>query len=139
MFILAFLITITSFVIFSNSFSKSPSFYFFCLCYVPVYLHICLKFCQFFFILHISAYFCIPASIPFYFCDSFLASIFFEKQTIACFFCSVCTSFILVLFTVPYSSIIHFSSSELKFSLNVIKILTLLSQSFILCPFVPQA
>ena len=67
-------------------------FSFFSLCYVPVYLRICLKFCPCFFIIHISIYFCIPAFIPFYFCDSFLC-LCFLWETNHCLFLLSCLYF----------------------------------------------
>ena len=59
----------------------------------------------------------------------------FEKQTIVCFFCLDCTSLIVLLFTVLYSSIILFSFGVLKFSLNAIKILEFTFTIFYFVPF----
>ena len=80
---------------------------------VPVYLQICLKFCQCCFLV-----------------ITFCASLSFEKQTIVFFLCLDCTSFTLMLFTVPYSSIVLFSFWVFRFSLYLMKILSLLSQTY---------
>ena len=122
-----FLIPFLNFLLFS----------FLCLCCVPFYLHVW-NFGTAVFIMHNSKYFSIAVFIHFISVIVFLLPFPLKNKPSPFFpFCSY-----FFYFDAFHSSIfLHYSLQfrVYKFPLYVMKLLRLLSQSFILCPFVSQA
>ena len=118
---MTFFISLISFLIFPNSFSKSPFVFYFvfvlCCCLSSYMLEILPVLFLLYIFLYIS-----PFQLLYHFIYVIVscASLSFEKQTIACFFCPVCTSFVLMILTVPNSSVIFFSSCLSLFSSNIL-------------------